>query len=231
MVIRCKKCGHDNPLGRVFCGQCGNKLDLTMSSEELNELERSSWLWTCGKYVIILVILAIVVAAGLALWPAGAFATGGKQSDAHKVVNQTRGLRHIMDSGYSGSVYFSEEELNAYLYHWMRKPMAVDSMSVSVRPGVFVLRVVRSFRAIGQGSLGFKPKYSYEVTICPDQSTRKIQRAAIGHLPLVGPVKNLVSRRLIDQLVTQGKDRVFFDKRTSITAEAGRLTMSVQGAK
>ena len=37
-MVKCTKCGADNPLGRVFCQACGSKLDLSaMTSESVAE--------------------------------------------------------------------------------------------------------------------------------------------------------------------------------------------------
>ena len=44
-MINCAKCGTENPLGRVFCKACGEKLDLRdMSSQRVVEMQKVGWL-------------------------------------------------------------------------------------------------------------------------------------------------------------------------------------------
>ena len=66
----CSQCGTDNPLGRVFCGKCGGRLDLThMSLGEIAEDQAAIRIRWVVRKLVTLAILAALAAAGFALWP------------------------------------------------------------------------------------------------------------------------------------------------------------------
>ncbi len=63
-MLICKKCGVDNPMGRVFCGACGGRLDLDgLSSASVTQGRSASWF---SRFWGLLVALLILVVLGIA---------------------------------------------------------------------------------------------------------------------------------------------------------------------
>lgn len=62
-MLTCPKCGHNNELGRVFCHQCGQKLDLNQIQAP-GKIRRPRSSWTVGRILglgIRLVILGVLI--------------------------------------------------------------------------------------------------------------------------------------------------------------------------
>lgn len=227
MAIKCKKCGAENPLGRIFCGQCGDKLDLSLSSADIEQLEKPAWIRTAAMYAGVVLAAMLVLGGVLAFWAEKPYATGGKQSDSRKVMQRLNGIDQMLAAGSGGSVEFSQDELNGYLFHYKRDAMKVESISACLRPDEFALRVVRKFRPIKIGSRQSNPKMSFDLVVSPDGNERKIKRAKIGRLPLLGPLASPVARAITGSF-EEDKDQALFDERTSLIAEEGRLIIEVR---
>src|SRR2546422_2604318 len=65
-MLQCQKCGFDNELGRIFCHQCGTKLDLTQikAPGHGGKKLRRKGDWSVRKivkWVVDLVLLALLV--------------------------------------------------------------------------------------------------------------------------------------------------------------------------
>jgi uncharacterized membrane protein YvbJ len=71
-MIICPKCGNDNPLGRVFCGKCGSKLDFShTSSQEMVVKVKVNWWGTHWRKIAYLVFLMVLIPVALLFWPIG----------------------------------------------------------------------------------------------------------------------------------------------------------------
>ena len=67
-MLVCKKCGADNPLGRVFCGSCGGKLDMTdITSDTLADQQRASFFVAHYKKFLLVLLLLVLATVGLTL--------------------------------------------------------------------------------------------------------------------------------------------------------------------
>eukprot|EP00831_Metopus_contortus_P033816 TRINITY_DN27050_c0_g1_i1.p2 TRINITY_DN27050_c0_g1~~TRINITY_DN27050_c0_g1_i1.p2 ORF type:complete len:248 (+),score=50.07 TRINITY_DN27050_c0_g1_i1:248-991(+) len=61
ITIKCKKCGNENPLGDVFCRQCGEELNLEEIDPRHMKKQRESKRSGCGRWLFEFIGLAIVL--------------------------------------------------------------------------------------------------------------------------------------------------------------------------
>jgi len=168
-MLPCRKCGADNPLGRVFCGACGAKLDLANADREIEAArvepqrrrERG-----CG--ITVVVVLLVAVALGLALWPnTGELGAPGRSAGARRVDSQLRALRRVRPGTRLGAT-FRESDLNGYLRLSKARNLRVESLSISIKEDRFTVRMVRRLASFSVGDLGIVPKVSLDFVCTPD---------------------------------------------------------------
>lgn len=223
-MVPCLKCGHNNELGHIFCAKCSAKLDFNAVSEsQLVAPARKAGLL---KKVFIEAFMALViVAAGLALWPASLEVDRGETADAQSA-HKKIGLLRQGGGHQKGHVIFTEAEVNAYLAYILselkknpefgRELANVKSMELDVKPDGIVFRAVRDLSGLELGS--FKPDFvmTYQVVGVLDLTEEGIafhlRRGAIGHLPLPGPAGQLVMAKIRPLFRLSEKDRSFLDK-------------------
>ena len=119
-MLSCPKCGFDNELGRIFCHQCGNKLDLNQIKAPTEGAKlRRRVAGRAQRIVRISIELIITCALALGIWmmcvvpevkrvvPTNAELIGAD--------NKRLELSKLVDGNKPGSVEVTEGELNAFL--------------------------------------------------------------------------------------------------------------------
>lgn len=221
-MLICKKCGADNPLGRVFCGSCGTKLDLDrVSSQAVGEMSRPNWFLRSWRLLVGLVVAALLGVAGLAFWPQTERigkepAVGGAQ----RVLSALRPMLNLRPGQAIGRD-FSEEDLNALLAE-RAEALKLQMVAVRVGEGYFVMRAVRKAEGIGLGDYKLQPALSYDLTCVPRGSVVHVTRVVMGRLPLPGAFRSGAVRRFHALMATQ-KEWSLFQYTTEITAGNGKL--------
>ena len=212
-MLVCEQCGNQNPLGRIFCGGCGAKLDLSrMKSEDVAHAQKINRLREHWWKLLIVIGVALVGMIGLALWPEtnmlGHAGYEGKPRDGQKVKKSIKVLMQYIRSSRPTSKAmarkFSERGINGYFKYVKAKDMNLNSLSVSIMDGYVAVRVIHSIGPIALGPIQWTPKVSYDVVLEPVKETVVPSKASIGHLPmLVGPAKNVVMRTLYKELAKE----------------------------
>ncbi|MBI3986197.1 MAG: hypothetical protein HY343_04730 [Lentisphaerae bacterium] len=223
-MVPCSKCGHNNELGHIFCAKCSAKLDFNAVSEQ--QLAAPARAAGFLKKVFVEVVMALViVAAGLALWPASLDVDRGETADAQSA-HKKIGLLRQGGGRQKGHVIFSEAEVNAYLKYILselkknpgkgRELANVKSMELDVKPDGIVFQAVRDMSGLEIGS--FKPDFgmTYQVVgvleLTEEGMAFQLRRGAIGHLPLPGPAGQLVMTKIRPLFQLSEHDRSFLDK-------------------
>ncbi len=200
-MVVCKRCGNENPLGRVFCVKCGTKLDLAhMTSQRVTEIQKS-WSDPLVKYwpkaLGAIMMLAIALVA-LALWPmTGVIGSKGTYTDGHRVENAVASLKYIR-TGEVRNIELKEEEINGYFASFKAKPMNMQSVSVAIQDGLFYVRVIQPIQSIPLVKVNFEPVMSYDMVCRPAGGSLILDTVKFGHLSMFGPLKDLAARKMFE---------------------------------
>lgn len=228
-MLVCEKCGAENPLGRVFCGTCGAKLDLThMKSEDVADSQKASWVRQHIFKVVIGIVLIVVAMAGLGLWPqTDMIGEKGTRIGGRRVERKLRAMQRIR-KGQSLSVDFPEKDINGYFEFLKQEKLKVDSFSVSVMEEYLAARMVRTLGKWEVGKFEIMPKISCDVVCVPSEGGGVIvSKAGIGHLPLWGPVADVVAQ-VVHKTVASQKEWAPFEHLAEIKMEEGKVSVLVK---
>ena len=121
-MLNCTKCGFDNELGRIFCHQCGAKLDLDQikpPSRGGKKIYRKGSMFSARRairIVIDLLVVGAVVGAIYLLAQVPAVRSMPTGPDVARPVSKKRvALETMIARHQAGSIDLGEVELNAYL--------------------------------------------------------------------------------------------------------------------
>lgn len=202
-VITCAKCGTANPLGRVFCGACGGKLDLGGVNRDLvaTRVRTISY----GKLVVQVVgavVLVIVVALVVAFIPqTSMIGVEGSRAGASEIANLSR-TATFLQRGQPMQRRVTEANINGFFVGNRSREMKVESFSVDIVSGAIRARMVRTLGPFDVGSWHIQPKFSTECVFIPDNGRLRFGSARQGLLPLVGPFKSAAIRGMYRRLAS-----------------------------
>ena len=224
-MILCKKCGNSNPLGRVFCGTCGSKLDLSgLSSETVAEITRRPLVSLRFLKILWLLLLAPIIIAALAFWPDSApIGRDGTRLGMQRV----EGSLHLLADVKKGRTLgreFTEEDVNGYFKFDKAAKLQTESISVQAFEGYIQVRVVRALSMIRLGSVEVVPRVSYDLFCVPMGSLVRVSKVRMGHLSWLGPMKTSVVRSIYRMASSQKEWAVFGDM-TELKLAPGKITV------
>jgi hypothetical protein len=228
-MIKCQKCGTENPLGRVFCMRCGNKLELTaLSSEVVQEkLKLSFWQKHKNKFFTTILLILIILIA-LILWPnTEVVGEKGVPLGRQRVEEVLKALAQT-PPGQSGMATFSEKDLNTYFELALVPKAKLESFSIFIKEGFFFVRMVKPIFSISFLKIKIAPLLSFEMYCVPIKDNQVlIRQAKVGHFPLKGATQKIAARAIEKQLA---EDSAWALHRyiAQIKAEPGQLTIVVK---
>lgn len=190
-VLRCQKCGQENPLGGVFCRQCGVKLDLSqLTSEQVEKAQQPGWFAENRGKLIAIPVALLILAVGVALWPhTRPLGDPGTVVGARRAEKRLQSFRSLPDAQRLGvDPAFTEADINGYYRFLKLKSMAGKAFSVDITPRAVQMRLIRALFSVRIGEFRITPKISFDVTAVPVNGELVPQSARIGHLPAVGPL-------------------------------------------
>ena len=187
--VQCRKCGHKNEINRVFCSKCGTKLDL---SQLVAGQPRRSLGQVIVAGIRLLVLVAIVGAVSLMLWPVAPSTRCGTAAEAALVGQRIDAMARSVEFGRFVVEVFSDAEVNAYLADVLKKDAAagksdgyrvgIEDIRISFSSTDFVVLVLAKWGPVA---------LSYEITGVPELGgqgfTVQLKQARLGHLPMPGP--------------------------------------------
>jgi hypothetical protein len=244
-MLQCPKCGYDNELGRIFCHQCGNKLELDQIKppSEGAKMRRKV---AGGVRKIVRTIIEVAIAVGLVaivvllcLVPEvnPVKPTGGELAAADV---KRRALDRLVAGRRAGNVVINEVELDAYLNTLgLEKPKdtGIEVAPVTVRTdfdeGTVTIHYLGEIRL---GSAVRKQVY-FGLKVSPQASggsfTLKPTGGWIGKLPIQPKLIELtglfpgVYRKLFVKLEDEQKS---LDKLSSVTVTPEHATLGFEPA-
>ncbi len=227
-MLICAKCGTENPLGRVFCGGCGKKLETShVSSQDLTGSEADNWFIANIKYFVAAAIIAILVMVGMALWPsAGVVGDVGSRLHGLRVERQLAGMKRVGSNMTVGPFTFVERDINGYL-DMKKDTWKIDAMSVDIKDDVFMVRIATTLFSIPLGSMKVAPKVTYEMACSAFGDGIGIRSSKIGHLPLGGPFKR-TPLKILYKIVSSDKNWAVFSNVDEIKVTEGKITVIIK---
>jgi hypothetical protein len=227
-MVRCGKCGIANPLGRVVCGACGAKLDLSqLTSDRFDRArERSDRL----RRMRLLIPITVVWAVGcvlLGLWPREErIGKPGTLVGARRVEKHVATLGGIKP-GQTLAVWLTEEDVNGYFEFVGAKRLNVESFSVTFEPNRVTARLVRQPTTLSVGIVEFTPRFSLEITGEPAGGRLAVRRASWGHLPLIGPLRGIASARVATAF-HDWEERALLTSLENLRVETGKAELTAK---
>lgn len=225
-MILCKKCGADNPLGRIFCGSCGGKLDMAdMTSDSLVDRQRESFFLAHYKKFLIVLVIFVLALVGLALWPNTAVLGEEGTSLGSSKVRKHMGLLRNLAPGRAVKVIVFEKDINGYLKHTKLRKSRYEACSTRLASRGMSARLVRPLVEVPLGSFKLKLKISFDIRCVPSGQQLVVTGASVGHLPLWGPAKTLALMEY-KKLFAAGKEQEVLKNLSNIRIEDGQAELS-----
>ena len=239
-MIICGKCGNDNALGRIFCTQCGEKLDLDQLNEPemmKKETKKSPRARAILFILFDLIVLALVL-AGLSFWPAAHDASLGADSLGQAALGK---LTRLDATTVSLTHEFSEKEANVLVARYLSGQQkgnpehirGVSSIELQLEPNAIRATAYASIGPwhFGTFSLGPFP-ITYSVVAVPVREGNAIRfdvrRGGIGHLPLPGPLSKPAADKLGEIFSKATRYQTLFNKTSAIELQKGAVKISIK---
>jgi len=239
-MILCGKCGYDNPLGRIFCGQCGDKLDLNQIAEpeSIKAGSASSARARAILFILLDAIILAIVLAGLAFWPAAHEASLGSDSLSRAALGK---LTRLNSAAVTMAHEFSEKEANVLAAGYMeglkrsgdRNVSGVKSIEIQLEPNAVRATAFASVGPwhFGTYTLGPFP-ITYSVLAVPVKEGKAVRfdvrRGAVGHLPLPGPIGKPVAGKFELIFSKASRYKNLFNKADTIELKKGAVTIGIK---
>jgi hypothetical protein len=145
-MIPCTHCGHDNELGRIFCYQCGARLEL----EDVKPPKESARVWKkarrrdlaksgkgIGRRIFALsrmvVVFGLILAIVLMFVPPAVKQIGLDDVERMKAAQKWAGLEKALEKGTASSVELTEIDVNALLPPFVAEEGTSGIMSFLVK--------------------------------------------------------------------------------------------------
>jgi hypothetical protein len=240
-MIECPKCGHDNDLGRIFCVECGEKLDISKVSAPsgIRRRKKGGSAQSKGQMiggavvkVIKLTFLAAVCAVLTLLWLQPDFQrkTFGVNELASYVANRTQ-MEDALRNQQSAKIVLTEPEVNAA----MAKAI-IDTTKGQKDAGEIKLESIY-FRFADKSAIMTaqnKVKWfrlSVQVKVSPvktvDKWHFKVDRVWVGRLPFPAFLNDRVVDSFIKRLFADfGAERELIEKMDAVELKTGELTLA-----
>lgn len=227
-MVNCGKCGIANPLGRVVCGACGAKLDLShITSEGFERARERAEQLRKLRALIPLAILWAVGCAALALWPrVDRIGKPGTLIGARRVEGHVATLGQIKP-GQTLAVWLTEEDANGYFEFVGAKRLGAESFSVTFEPNRLTARLVRQPMSLALGVVEITPRFSVEVVGEPAGGRLAVRRAMWGHLPLIGPFRRIAASRMTAAFAGWD-ERALLTSLANLRVETGKVELTAR---
>lgn len=227
--IKCSSCGFQNDLGRVFCAQCGQKLDLRDTSMESLEDRRVMDWGRLVRWVFTLVILgALAAIVGLALWPVKAAPVYYEAVGAKQVPVKVSGVLRALSYNKAITLDLQEGELNGFLAE-RAKVKRLASLTIDLKPGSFNLHAVMKWTP--PTNLTYLAKVNVPLSMTLKGSFQGgvffPGKAQVGHLPLPGKTQDVVTGFFASLLSDVINEKRMIDALRTVAIEELRVDLTL----
>jgi len=186
--IECSECGFQNVLGRVFCAQCGVKLDLkATSAQDLDVRQRFDVARLVRRLLALLAIVFIVGIVGSAFWPDTIPDVLVDKAGAVQIPIKAKAVRSAISFNRAVSLSLTEGELNGFLLERARS-RGIPGLAIDLKPGAFDLYAVQGWSPSTNVALLARLHVSFSMRLTGSfkNGVLLIEKVRIGHLRLPG---------------------------------------------
>ena len=192
--IECQICGFMNDLGRVFCTQCGKRLELTNTSlDDLARRRTFDWgplVSQVAGWTLALIVVAII---GAALWQKMPVRVPTDPAGVKQIPMKVRIVQTALRARQPIAVPFTEAEVNGFL-EARAKSRKLDHLSVDFKPGMLTFAAGHPWRPVTQVTVltNLVMPVTCELSARFDGPTLVVRGGRLGHLPLPSPAAALM---------------------------------------
>ena len=189
LYVTCPKCGRRNPLGRVFCIGCGNRLPAdALAVDEVRRKAVAARLRSgLRRWVSFAITLGVLAVLGLALWPQSEPAISVDEQHVERFRRDMRVFHQALQRGHTGVRLvqtFAQDDLNAYLKSVQAQDQSELTTSIQLAPEGLRVRGVRPWFTLDVGAFTWRPRMSTDVVYRLHADGLRFDRAWFGHLRL-----------------------------------------------
>ena len=192
--IECSNCGHQNDLGRVFCVQCGQKLDLHATSmQELDDRREFDFSKLFKGLLVAVVVLAFGGILGAAFWQVQKPIVQLEVAGVTQVPIKARAVLQAISYHRSVTLDLTERELNGFLAE-RAKIRKLRDLTIDLKTGTFELYAALNW--CPATNVSFLASVNLPVTLGMRGSFKDgklmVEQARVGHLVLPGSARKAV---------------------------------------
>lgn len=227
--IECASCGFLNDLGRVFCSQCGQKLDLRDTSMESLEQRREIDWGGIIRWGVALVMLSVVVTVlGLALWPVKAAPVYFEAVGARQVPVKLSAVLRALSYNKAMTLDFQEGELNGFLAE-RAKVKRLKFLTIDLKPGSFNLHASMDWTPVTNLAYLAEIKIPLSMTLKGSFQGGVFfpGTAQVGHLPLPGKSQEIATRFFASLLPDITNEKRIIDALRTVAIEELRADLTL----
>ncbi len=206
--IECQNCGFKNDLGRVFCVQCGKRLELTNTAlGDLASRREIEWGPVVRGVVTVLVVAAVAAVVALAFWRQPPPAVQSDPAGVKQLTVKMTALKNALRAKQGMPLAVTEGELNGFL-ETRAKTRKVERITIDLKPGSFDMAAWHSWapatNVAALTNLVFPVSCQISGRFQGNQLT--VTGGRFGHIPLPGPLASVTApwfKNWLDDVVAQ----------------------------
>ncbi len=234
MLAVCPSCGHKNPMGRMFCMQCGSPMSAARpeSKPEVSIGQRMAGL--LGRLVRLALTFALLYLICMMLWPVTPAGMTGNIQDAQQVVKKLGQLKAAEMDDKSLALRISEVELNArlaeilnqnqpassadgYNYRMTQVNLALEENLITVTLRAALGPVDLSYQVVGQ-------------PVADGQDFQfQVREARLGHLSMPGPLRGWMAGKVAVVFSAMLDERSILDQLDRLVVGQGEVEVANVG--
>ncbi len=242
-MITCDKCGHQNPLGHVFCMRCRGRLDLKTHLDTKMLKGASPRRVGARQVMLIAVVFLIVLPVSLMLWPDSIKPGVGGSDDFRSACRKINLLDSVAGAP---SQALTQGEVNIYMEAVVARARKLNSsglvasrirlMRVLIEQDRLLVQVARTLGPFMLGPLNLGSiESTYELAGVPEAGLEgfrfMVSSCKRGRLPMPGAFSGFIVADMEAFFAGLEKERAFLDRLGAIDLEDGEVVISMKPAR